>query len=280
MIPLLWVMMERQCNPHTQQKLVDYVQRGGKLILIGRMCLEDFTRQPCTILKDALGILNVDGGQPWVGTLIRTFAQIDVPASFVETYTGEFHEVWASREDGKTVGFIQPVGEGKVMVLGATLVIENLDDLAVVEQMANVMDCPAMFELSNWADVRISRGERGNFLFVNNYQDDPVETTVKCQGQMLFGGNPVKLPARTGAILPLNWQVNDSVWINFATTELDSVVQDGAVLVMHGAQNEFSAVLTLKGYTCERAVLLEKTTESQRIWITTSDGIIRLIPAS
>jgi hypothetical protein len=49
---------------------------------------------------------------------------------------------------------------------------------------------------------------------------------------------------------------------------------------MHGAQNEFSAVLTLKGYTCERAVLLEKTTESQRIWITTSDGIIRLIPAS
>ena len=280
MMPLLWAMMERQCNPHTQQKLVDYVQRGGKLILIGRMCIEDFNHKPCSNLKDALGIHRIEGGQPWVGTMTRVFDQIDVPASFVETYTGDFAEVWAFRNDGGTVGFIQPVGKGKVMVLGATLAIENLDDLAVVEQMANVMDCPAMFELSNWADVRISRGERGSFLFVNNYQDDPVETTIKCQGQMLFGGNPVKLPARTGAILPINWQVTDLIMLNFATTELDSVAQDSAALVIHGAQNEFSAILTLKGYTCERAVLLEKSTESQRLWITTNNGIIRVIPTS
>jgi beta-galactosidase len=42
--PLLLIMIERQCDPETQQKLVDYIRSGGKLILVGRMCIEDFER--------------------------------------------------------------------------------------------------------------------------------------------------------------------------------------------------------------------------------------------
>jgi beta-galactosidase len=59
--PLCWVMMEKQCPIAVQQKLVDYVNQGGKLILVGRMCVEDCNHKPCTILKDALEIQNING---------------------------------------------------------------------------------------------------------------------------------------------------------------------------------------------------------------------------
>src|SRR5690606_3352325 len=36
--PVLWVQMEKQCDPHVQQKLVDYLAQGGQLILVGRLC--------------------------------------------------------------------------------------------------------------------------------------------------------------------------------------------------------------------------------------------------
>ena len=276
--PLLWVMMEKQCSAATQQKLVDFIEKGGSLVIAGRMCVEDFHHRPCTLLKDALGIREITGGEPFVPALIRTFDITDVPVSFVERYQGDFAEIYATDQSGSIVGFIQPVGAGKAMVFGAALSIENLDDLAVVDKMAATMGCPPMFELSEWADVRLSRGERGSFLFINNYEDDPTETSVKYQGAPLFANQPLRLPARRGLILPVNWQLNDNVLVHFATTELDRVVHDGATLVLHGAQDEFSAMLTLKGYTCEQAMLIEKSAESQRIWVTTRDGTIRLSP--
>jgi beta-galactosidase len=276
--PLLWVMMEKQCNAATQQKVVDYLEQGGRLVLAGRMCVEDFHHRPCTILKDALGIQGIEGGEPFVPALIRAFDITDIPVSFVERYQGDFAETWATNHDGSTVGFIQSVGAGKAMVFGAALSIENLDDLAVVDKMGTAMGCPPMFDLSEWADVRFSRGERGSFLFVNNYGDDPVETTIKYYEKSLFGNNPLRLPARRGLILPVNWQVNDAVLVHFATTELTSVAQDGNTLVLRGQQDDFSAILTLKGYACEQAQVIEKSAESQRIWVATHDGTIRLTP--
>ncbi len=77
----------------------------------------------------------------------------------------------------------------------------TLDDLDVVNRMAEKMGCAPLFKLSDWADVRISRGEQAAYLFVNNYQDDPVETTVEYGGRLLFDGQPVRLAARSGTIL-------------------------------------------------------------------------------
>lgn len=275
--PLLWVMMEIQCNAEAQQKLVDYVQQGGRLVLAGRMCVEDFSHQPCTILKDAIGIKKIEDGTPFVSALIRAFDQPDIPVSFVESYTGDFAEVWASRDHGEVVGFVQPMGAGKVMVFGAALNVENLDDLAVVDMMARKMECPSMFELSNWADVRISRGERGSFLFINNYQDDPLETTIEYQEKMMFGGNPITLAARTGAILPIDWQLREDVLIHYTTAEISEVAEDGSTITIKAAQDEFVAEMTLRGYACEQAVIINSSLGIQRVRIHAKDGRIVLM---
>ena len=71
--PVCWAMMEKQCRAETQQRLADYVRQGGKLILVGRMCVEDFDHAPCMILADALGIQAMHDDPPFAAATIRAF---------------------------------------------------------------------------------------------------------------------------------------------------------------------------------------------------------------
>jgi beta-galactosidase len=259
--PLLWVMLEKQCNADTQQKLVDYVRSGGKLILAGRMCVEDFFHAKCTILRDAFGITHVDGGQPFVWENINAFDYQDVPVSFVETYSGEFDEVFATRESGGVVGFVKTVGRGQVLMFGAAMPANTLGDLDIVHQMALKMDCPSLFQMDDWADVRISRGENGSFLFINNYQDDPVETIIERENEVMFGGNPVRLPARRGAILPVDWRLNENVTVHYVTSEIVELTDDGPTFTLKTDQKECTAEITFG---------------SKRIKVHGKDGMIRI----
>ncbi len=247
--PLLWLMLERQCDAATQQKLVDYVLAGGKLALAGRMCLEDFEHRACTILKDALGIREIAGGLPFAPALLTAFQYHDVPASFVETYSGEFEQVFATRQDGgETVGFVKKLGRGTVLMLGAALAANTLDDLDIFHQMALEMGCQPQFRMSAWADVRLSRGGQGSFVFINNYQDDPLETVLESGGEAWFNGNPLRLRARSGLILPVNWQAVAGVFIHFLTSEVVEICQDEAGVEIFVDPPGFCAELSLRGY--------------------------------
>jgi len=275
--PLLWVMMEKQCNADTQQKLVDYVRAGGKLILAGRMCTEEFRHTPCTILRDSLGIERIDGGAPFAWENIDVFDYRDVPASFVETYSGKFDEIFARRQQGGgVVGFVRALGKGQLLVFGAAMPANTLGDLDIVNQMALKMGCPSLFSLGNWADVRISQGENGSFLFVNNYQDDPLETTIEYEGKTLFGGHPVNLPARRGAILPLEWRLDENVTIHYSTAEITEVMEDDSTLLLKTDPPEFFVELRLTGYACAQATSAQKIDGKLRIGIHGKDGIISL----
>ncbi|MCB8978517.1 MAG: beta-galactosidase [Ardenticatenaceae bacterium] len=230
--PLLWMMMEKQCPAEVQQKLVDYVKLGGKLVLAGRLCEADFNGEPCTILKDALGVKEIESDPPFVQTRLTVFNHTDVPASFVESYSGNFAEVLATRANGKTVGFVQAVGRGSVLFFGAALSADTLEDLDIVHQMANRMGCTPQFQLSSWADVRLSEGANGRFLFLNNYLDDPVDTTVAYQNSPLFNGRSIHLPARQGLILPLEWQLNDDILVHYTTGEITGITEEGDTIVL------------------------------------------------
>ena len=275
--PHCWVMLEQQCPPAVQQKLLDYVRAGGRLLLIGRMCREDFDHRPCTLLQDGLGITGVHTAAPFTVQNIRAFQYADVPVTFLETYTGAFDEVFATTEEGATVGFVQQVGAGKVLWFGAAVPANTLEDLDLIQQMGLRLGCRPLFTAEPWVDVRLSEGERGQFLFVANYRDDPVTTTLTCAGDPLCGGNPITLPARRGFILPLEWQAREDVHVHYVTTELTGISETAEGLTLHAAQREFLAELTLPAaYTCERAVTLSQTGASRRVRIQGSAGAITL----
>jgi beta-galactosidase len=273
--PTLWVMMERQCDAAVQQRLIEYVREGGRLILVGRMCLEDRYHRPCTLLKDALGITGLAGGRPFQSELIRVFNYQDVPASFVETYEGQFDEVFATRNGGGVTGFVQALGQGWVMVFGAAIAANTLDDLDILQQMAGRMGCRPLFELSHWADVRLSEGENGRFLFVQNYQDDPLETTITSAGVPLLGGHSLSLPARRGAILPLEWQPRPGVVIHYLTAELVELRKQAGQITLKTDPAEFFAEVSLSGYQCDEALIIQRIGQ-QRLRLHGRNGAIQL----
>jgi beta-galactosidase len=273
--PLLWLMIEKQADAATQQKLVDYVKAGGKLILVGRLPEETFDHSPCTILKDALGIQSVHNDPPFIYTnTIQAFHYGDVPISFLESYNGSFDEVFATSKEGQAVGFIKNLGKGQTMVFGAALPANTLDDLDILNQMANRMGCPALFSMTDWADVRLSEGEKGNFLFVNNYQDDPLETMISSNGEALFGGHSLVLPARRGYILPLEWQLKQGILLHYLTSELIEVTDEGSRLILKTAEEEFFAELSLSGYRCDSSLILQQA--DQHFSLHGNNGIIEL----
>ena len=276
--PVLWVMMEKQCDAVTQQKLVEYVRQGGSLILVGRMCEETFDHTPCTILQNALGIqvLHSDTRDYSARIRIQVFDYPDTPIEFLETYAGDFDEIFATSAEGQPVGFVKQIGRGRVMVFGAALPANTLDDLDILHQMATRMDCPPLFTMSEWADVRLSDGDNGSFLFVSNYQDDPIETTIAAGGVPLLGGNAISLPARSGVILPIAWRVKPEIIIHYLTSEIIEVSDEGARLVIKTAQAECIAELSLTGYYCDVSLTVQRI-DAQRVKLLVRSGVIELI---
>lgn len=277
--PSCWVMMEKQCPASVQRKLVSYVQQGGSLILAGRMCDEDFQHTPCTILKDAFGIERVQSDPPFTQRLVRAFNYQDIPVSFMETYTGDFTEVFATYEHGDVVGFVKKVGKGSVMVFGAALAANTLDDLDIFHQMARRMGCQPLFTPSQWVDVHLSRGDRGSFLFINNYQDDPVETTIQLGNMVMFTGNPVYLPARRGVILPLDWRLSPGITLHYITSEVVDITDNGSEVRIATDQKEFYAEVTLDGYHCD-SISDYALMDSGRIRIHGTDGGVVFKPGT
>jgi beta-galactosidase len=273
---VLWVMMEKQCDAAVQQKLAEYAQRGGRLILAGRMCEETFDHAPCTILQEAIGIQRLNSQPPFAPALIQTFDYRDVPVTFLETYSGDFDEVFVTSADGQPIGFIKQIGKGRVMMFGAALAANTLDDLDILHQMANRMDCLPLFTMNDWADVRLSEGENGSFLFVNNYQDDPIETTISSIGIPLLGGHSLSLPARRGVILPLEWRLRSGILIHYITSEIIDVIDEGTRLSLKTDQAEFFAEVSLNGYRCDDSLILERI-NNQRLKLQGRNGVIKLV---
>lgn len=261
--PTLWVMMEKQYDAPVQHKLVEYVRQGGRLILVGRLCEEDFLHRPCTVLKDALGIRAVHDAEPFRSETIHIADMPDIPVSFVERFEGDFDEVFARTAEGETVGFVRSLGRGRVMMLGAALAANTLEDLAVFERMAQRMDCAPLFEMSDWLDVRLSEGEKGKFLFVNNYQDDPVEALISLSGETLFGGEPLRLPARRGLILPLDWQVRAGLRVDDSTGEVTGVFETEDSLILQVEPPDSTMQLTLSGYRVAQGETLGRSPSGQ-----------------
>lgn len=225
--PLVWTMLDTTSDPATERKLVEYARAGGKVVIVGRLRAEGE-------LAQALAV-QITSDPPFTPRRVQVFDIADIPASFIQTYHGELGTVFATA-DGMPAGFRKPIGNGEIIVLGAAFPIIALDDLRAFTTLADWVGCPAPFTLSHWADVRISRGPAGDFLFINHYDDDPLATQIRYHSTPLFDGHPIHLPARSGAILPLNWRIRPDLTICYATAEVRSVTEEAGTIALTFAQ--------------------------------------------
>jgi len=92
----------------------------------------------------------------------------------------------------------------------------------------------------------------------------------------LFCGEALRLPARRGQILPLDWQPRTGVTIHYVTSEIVEVTDDGATITLRTEQDEFFAEVSLVGYRCTSPAGVDASTAPGRIRLHGKEGVLRL----
>lgn len=141
-LPALWVVSDSYLSKEIQQKLLAYVQQGGKLIMQGCLPYRDEWERPCTVLADALGLTayaHKDAKQDqnrlcyrqreyFVG---RTIQKLESPA----------HMVWATEyETGAPAAVHGKKGAGEVLVLPFALEVAFNSQVDYIAQMLRAME--------------------------------------------------------------------------------------------------------------------------------------------
>ncbi len=168
-------------SENAQKNVVSYIQKGGKVLLIGSLPQTDLDFAPCTLLADAIG---GSVQKPYKPRAIRFDALGNVngqAAAYVFTEMPEHAEILAIETvSGKPCCIEKRLGEGRVIYLAGESVMTCFDQARMMEYLLCRLGAKKCVESSNrniftslWED---RQGHR--VLFVMNLYSSPQSTVV------------------------------------------------------------------------------------------------------
>ncbi|MFI5662620.1 beta-galactosidase [Streptomyces sp. NPDC051684] len=275
-VPVLALASGEYLAAALQKRLVRYLEAGGKLVLSGKVPGKDMAGATCTVLQDALGLepekTMTDADQFWLSVSAHGWAE-----GIAEIRVSKAQLSAASRgttilreiTTDKGCGFDIPVGKGRAVVV-ATDYRCDLDfwmgafrELGARPAVQHSATRPGVFLLT----TRDTDGGRllHAFNVTSGYAED---VTVTEKGKALFGGERLRLPGRSAAVLPLGVKAG-GLRIAYATAEITGVgddwvtfrtLGDGAVVAVDGpARCEGATISSEDGRTVLRVKRREFT---------------------
>lgn len=233
-VPTLWVMSTKWMSKTIQVKLLQYIIDGGILILFPEIPLYDMKGEGCTVLKEAL---NVDIVKEIHGTFI-TVEDIDsTKIDKAQVYDIDEGFSYIDENNNLICGFSKKLGTGKAIVFGVCTQCDYHYKLDIYERIANQAGIYPMITSDEWLECSIRRHEKGEFLFVHNFDEYDKVTKLYKDKAPLFDGNPLYVPMRNGLILPINWRIFDDFEVVWLTGEL-----------VHNCKDENEITLSIKSY--------------------------------
>lgn len=205
-------------NEQRQQLLKAYVENGGTLIIGCRAGYKDMNGR-CVMMPQPGLLAELTGSDvrdftfvspaedetwaDWNGSRLETpvFNDILTPldgAKVLASYQSSYYAGQAAMLEKKS-------GKGRTIHLGSTFSRDNVRKLleytGIIEPFAGYIDAPEEVEL-----VLRRKGE-SSYLFVLNFQYEPVNYTLKCPAKLMYTGEEVQgsctLPAFGTAVYEL-----------------------------------------------------------------------------
>ncbi|WP_053600391.1 beta-galactosidase [Bacillus sp. FJAT-18017] len=238
-VPVLWMFTTEWMDEKVQKKLVSYIENGGQLIMFPTMPIKTMKNEPCTVLKDFIGV-EVSGHKT------RGFAHIgevdNVQAEYMETYNiqdGAF--AWSEDTDRNTIAFEKQLGKGKIIMFGIGMEFNFNHQFDCVIELAKKAGISSRFNIEEELDITVRQdSDGGKFLFVQNFDEYKKVTSFRYEGQELFGGKKLVVPPRTGLMLPVDVQLQKGLTISYGTGEIYRVEEneDELLLTIRVTQEE------------------------------------------
>lgn len=215
-----------------QQKLIDYVRAGGRLVLYGEIPQFDMEMNPCTILADALGVKPRSvkkGWQPRYYLAVQPTGPLAAHHEHQPGFAQEFDlksgtPLMKVVDGGRTCAAEIPLGKGKA-VLFATNYRVNMEFWK--ELFARLELTPAItndyWDYGIFASTSKMPGADERFLHLMNL--DNVEKTFSMaeHGRKLFEGRPLQMRGKESLMIPLKVRVGRAE-ILWATCEVMEIL--------------------------------------------------------
>ncbi len=223
-VPAMWVFALDYMDQETQAKLVEYVRKGGILIMsptiptknMGLLREDHFLREfGIDIIEKVRESLIYVSGKDYY---------IDDEVTIMES---KKRRVLARTKDRKPCAILKKVKRGKLVVMGFG-VMHTLDyHIDLIKHFMELVNIPKAIEVDKDDVHAVMRtGRSHGFLMLSNYNDDVRDVTVTLT---IPGSNKsVKLPQegkitlgnRSALVLPLNVQIASRAKIRYSTCEV------------------------------------------------------------
>lgn len=199
-----------------QERLVEYVRAGGRLLLAGLLPDRDHDGAPCTVLADAIGLRSAGRvfdevtarGNYWPSIRAHSWAapRPEVRASFAQLLAAcdgrQLEPFLTEIESGLPCGATVRFGAGQVTVLGCDYPVH----LSFYKELMATLGVTSNYQLdTDGPGVMLvpTRSSNGiELLHIINVAPNAVTVTLRKGGKKSFGGRRLTVPARSGLILP------------------------------------------------------------------------------
>ncbi|WP_314175330.1 beta-galactosidase [Streptomyces winkii] len=248
--PVLALATGKNLATKVQRELVRYLEAGGRLLLSGRIPQEDMAGGKSTELGDALGLKPgktlTDADRFWLSATSHGWAapRAEIRVAKAQLCTpSKGSTVLREVSTGKGCGFDVPVGKGRAVVVTTDyrcdldFWLRALKALGATPALTHSATDPGLFLLT----TRAAEGG-GRLLHALNVTSGlDQEFTVSEKGKALFGGEKLRVPGRSGAILPLGLEAGGGR-IAYATAEITGVAKSRVAFRAVGGGDSVVAV--------------------------------------
>lgn len=216
-----------------QRRVVAHAEAGGRVVLLGPVPERDLDGTPCHVLADALDLGHgevVHGtGRYYPSVVAHGWA-----APWPETRVGWRQELRPGRGEvvltdvyGTVCAVDVPLGDGRVVVLAAGLPPSRELFTRALEALGAPAGVSARTEFPGVLTTTTASADGQRALHLLNISGAATAATVTLDGEALFDGAALRVPARSGFVLPLGLDVG-GVRLLRGTGEVAGV-EDGAI---------------------------------------------------
>ncbi|WP_041054434.1 beta-galactosidase [Jeotgalibacillus campisalis] len=226
-IKTLVVPSARYLHKHIQEKLIQFMNNGGNVLLYGELPQFDMEGNPCSVLADEAGVRYKntyrDSSEYYLSleseNLSRRYPEVRTHIAHTVEGGDSLTPLLRTYDTKEISGFESKIGRGKLIGLlthyscDLTFFGEIFDRLEMKRSLAHDYQHHGIFMTS------VGNEDRERFIHILNLDGLEKEFHLFENEVKLFEGHKVALPAKRGLMLPVNVKLEKAI-IRYATAEI------------------------------------------------------------
>ena len=229
----IWAFSTDEMNGAEQQKIVDYIQNGGNIMLFPTMPVREMNGQPCTIIRDAVGVKPI-GTDAFDSALIDVLGSKDIKCANPQMVYNEDDlknaEIIAQNIRGKIVGFMKDTGKGTFAHIGTWWGFDTEAHKDVYQKLLELSDaklynCESDNYFVNVRERFTPVGEA--VIFVGNYYNEEHSTSVSYTHpqtgetiKMPISKDKMEMPGLYAVLSPIGLKLGENLQLLHTTSDV------------------------------------------------------------